>query len=79
MSAKLNDYKKNKTDDNEKDHLTFFMAEYYHNILFKPFCSYMDSLPKKREFCKFILSHNCSHNYNFTVLCVNYDFIFNYF
>ena len=54
MSSKLNDYKKNKTGDNEKDNLTFFMAEHYHNILFKPFCSYMDTLLKQREFCKYI-------------------------
>ena len=53
MSTKLKEYNQGKVVEGEDNDLTFFMAEYYHNILFKAFCSHMDMLLVQREFCKF--------------------------
>lgn len=37
----------------DKSDVTFFMAEYFHNILFKPLCAHMDSLITQGPICKY--------------------------
>ena len=36
----------------EEQDITFFMADYFYNILFKPLCLYMDTLLEQGVYCK---------------------------